>query len=134
MDDYKKDDRERGIVDGRACIFAAILPAIRTRAREVGYAIGLHGSMVRDLDLIAVPWTHEAVDADALATAIRDVLGGWFSESGKTHKWAIDGKDKPHGRKAYTLRMGGEPLLHVDLSVTPRTAPAKAAREGGARA
>lgn len=124
MNNFKDDDRERGIAEGRACIFAAILPAIRTRARELGYAIGLHGSMVRDLDLIAVPWTDEAVDGDTLATSIRDVLGGWFAESGKTYKWEVDGKNKPHGRKAYTLRFGGEPLLHVDLSVTPRTVEA----------
>lgn len=29
-------------------------------ARGCGYAIGLHGSMKRDVDLIAVPWTDEA--------------------------------------------------------------------------
>lgn len=39
---------------------AAIVDLIRTVARNYGWAIGVHGSMVRDIDLIAVPWTHHA--------------------------------------------------------------------------
>ena len=30
---------------------------IRKLAREVGYAVCVHGSLKRDFDLIAVPWT-----------------------------------------------------------------------------
>lgn len=36
---------------------------IRVAAREVGYAIGVHGSQERDLDLIAAPWTDDAIPA-----------------------------------------------------------------------
>lgn len=46
------------------------LPAIRESARKLGYALGVHGSMLRDLDLIAAPWNGEAADKDALAHAI----------------------------------------------------------------
>lgn len=40
------------------------VPDLRTiwrLAREVGYAVGLHGSLRRDVDLIAAPWTDEVV-------------------------------------------------------------------------
>lgn len=40
------------------------MPEIVTRMREIahrlGWSLGIHGSMVRDYDLIAVPWTAEA--------------------------------------------------------------------------
>ncbi len=120
--DWKTEDRDRGAVNGRACIFAALLPALRSKARELGYALGLHGSMVRDLDLIAAPWVDEAVEADVLAKALQDVLGGWVPREGhEVLQWAeVAKKGKPHGRVAYTLRFGGDDLMHVDLSVMPR--------------
>jgi len=32
--------------------------------RDCGYAIAPHGSLARDLDVIAVPWTEDAVSAE----------------------------------------------------------------------
>jgi len=43
---------------------------IRKIARDHGYAIGEHGSKERDLDLIAVPWTENAIDAKDLISVI----------------------------------------------------------------
>jgi hypothetical protein len=36
--------------------YTSLLPELRRVAREYGYELGLHGSMTRDLDLIAAPW------------------------------------------------------------------------------
>lgn len=109
--------------------FLSKLPAIRAAAREVGYAIGQHGSYARDFDLIAVPWTVDAVDADALAEIVFNAAGGvvWTA-------WPRDEKKKPHGRRCYCFRFSRPPpygatdaeheawgnLPYVDLSVTPR--------------
>jgi hypothetical protein len=110
--------------------FLSRLPAIRAAAREVGYAIGTHGSMARDFDLIAVPWTAEAADADTVAQTIFKAAGGlaWTA-------WPREAKKKPHGRRCYCFRFVKPPghgaadaeheawsnLPYVDLSVTPRT-------------
>jgi hypothetical protein len=81
--------------------------AMAKTARGLGYALGLHGSMQRDLDVIAVPWTEDAADADALVKALADAHGLRVSEDSP--------KVKPHGRRAYVLAMGG--TFYVDLSV-----------------
>jgi hypothetical protein len=56
--------------------YRGVLPNIRKVARELGYAIGEHGSLRRDLDLIAVPWTLEHADKDELAGAIQRAACG----------------------------------------------------------
>lgn len=50
----------------RASIYAWMVPRLTEVARDCGYALGVHGSMHRDLDLIAVPWVDEAKSADDL--------------------------------------------------------------------
>lgn len=120
---WKSEDRQRGIEQGRACMFAVIYPHLRERAYELGYSLALHGSMVRDLDVIAVPWVIGAAAPGDLARVLQDLLGGYFvGDSGSTHGWAeIKPGLKPYGRIAYTLRFGGGQLWTVDLSVMPGT-------------
>lgn len=83
---------------------------IRKLAREVGYAIGEHGTKERDLDIIAVPWTTDAVDRQTLIDHICRNLPGTF----------IDDEQKPHGRVAVTISMKGW-YRPIDLSICPRT-------------
>lgn len=47
-----------------------IVERVRALARLHGWAIGEHGSMVRDIDLIAVPWTDDASALHILLAAI----------------------------------------------------------------
>ena len=99
--------------------YERLLPTIRAAARQHDYAIGLQGSGERDLDLVAVPWTWQAVPAGELVEAIRVAVGGYI-------EFDIPGRNptvKPHGRLAWSIHVGGR--LYVDLSVTPLTpAPA----------
>ncbi|HZR35500.1 MAG TPA: hypothetical protein VFA75_09005 [Nevskia sp.] len=81
---------------------------IRELAREVGYAIGEHGSKERDLDLIAAPWTDDAVGNYALMHQIARGLGGRL----------VDVEAKPLGRVGCTIQMNGWFKL-IDLSVMP---------------
>ena len=97
------------VYDSIAIYYLELLPPIRTVARACGYAVGLHGSMSRDFDLIACPWSHEAKSAEELAEAVRESCGGPF-EGNIT--------EKPHGRRAWTIRISGH--AYVDLSVMPR--------------
>lgn len=79
-------------------------------ARELGYALAVHGSLARDLDIIACPWTPEAASPEALVEAMRERVGG-----------VTDSKvlDRPHGRRCFVIHLGGGP--YIDLSVMPRT-------------
>lgn len=79
-------------------------------AKRVGYSIGLHGSMRRDVDLIAVPWTEEAADPELLVTLICEEMTMTL-----VSKW----EDKPHGRMAVNLQPDGWYKL-IDLSIMPR--------------
>lgn len=94
-----------------------LLPPIREVARALGYAIAVHGSLARDIDLVAIPWTEEAHDGETLAQAVAGAAAatgdGWAGVGG-----AFAPKPKPHGRTAWTIHLEGG--TYIDLSVTPR--------------
>lgn len=76
-------------------------------ARANGYAVGLHGSMKRDCDLIAVPWVETA---NPVATLVDDLCKGLGARV--VSEW----EQKPLGRIAMTLRIDGY-FKAIDLSV-----------------
>ena len=95
--------------------YLEVLPSIRTVARVLGFGIGVHGSLRRDLDLIAVPWVEKHSTPDALAKAIQYAACGIQSE---TVTWTA----KPCGRIATSLPIcwteDRRPSAgHIDLSV-----------------
>ena len=73
-----------------------IVERIRDVAKEHGWAIGEHGSMVRDIDLIAVPWTADATTPDVLVGAIVRTIG-------YTRHGAHVGQPRPGGRRSVLL-------------------------------
>ena len=83
---------------------------IRALAKEVGYAIGEHGSKERDLDLIAAPWTNKAVDHIDLVVHIADGMNGHLV--GNIEK-------KPLGRVGYNIEIDGWFKI-IDISVCPK--------------
>ena len=101
-----------------------ILPPMRRAAKDAGYAITVHGSLDRDIDLVAVPWREHGVwsmDAliDALVGAMRGVVGRAHCHD---KAWA----EKPHGRRAkMLLAWVGENSANIDLSVMPSLSEVK---------
>lgn len=95
--------------------YLSILPDVRKAAVKSGYALGVHGSMTRDLDLIAAPWTPRAVAPVTLAWRIHDAAT-------KRH-WPKPRLfiRKPHGRVGYVLYVGTR--AYIDLSVMPQIPP-----------
>ena len=75
----------------------AMYPKLAEIAREHGYALAVHGSLSRDLDMIAVPWTEGAVEPTVLIAAI---------ESRTAALVTGPPSEKPHGRIAYALCAG----------------------------
>ena len=114
-------------------LYAALLPGLRATAHEHGYALGVHGSMLTDLDLIAAPWRETASPADVLAEALREMVGGVIPP--RSPMWcgrvecapaSCDHTDanpstRAHGRLAYAIRLGpGDGGPYLDVSVMPR--------------
>lgn len=83
---------------------------LQTIVRASGYTLALHGSLQHDLDVIAVPWTKQAVSASTLVLRICEQMG-LARAKGSPHK-------KCHGRQVWTLLLGA--VGFVDLSVMPR--------------
>lgn len=113
----------------RAPTFAWMVPHLTEVARKFGYAIGLHGSMSRDLDLVAIPWVREAAPAETLVEAIRDAVGGFIRNDPETddNRYHLDTRnpgEKPHGRRAWSIYFSGH-RFYIDLSVMPRLVPAE---------
>lgn len=110
--------------DVKAAAFAWMIPHLTQVARVYGCAIGLHGSMNRDLDLIVVPWTDSAAPAETLVEAIRDAVDGDIRNDPRTEENRYDAttrnpNEKPHGRRAWTIYFSGR-RFYIDLSVMPR--------------
>jgi len=108
---------------------AQLLAPLRVAARECGYALGLHGSVSRDIDLIAVPWAEGAVAPIDLAHALRDaaqVVLGFEPPVG----YSLAQARRPHGREGFAIHLvrpddmtvGEDGLTsspYIDLSVIP---------------
>lgn len=109
-----------GIIDPD---YARVYTKARIIAWSYGFALVMHGSFTRDLDLLVVPWAEHACNdgAQRVVTLIAADCG---------LKISGDPGDKPHGRKAYTLLFPGfgDPRW-VDLSVMP--VPTKQQEKGG---
>ncbi len=88
------------------------LADVRECARKFGYAIALHGSLARDVDLVAVPWVAEVKPADALVAAIMDTVHRCDFCNGEQPE------DNPHGRRSWSIWMH-EYSTYLDVSVTP---------------
>ncbi len=105
-------------------LFEKLIEPLRARARELGYAVGVHGTLKRDIDLIACPWTNEAVEAGILAEELRLVaakINGYaFLNPREDDRHHRDGQPgyKPWGRLCWSFHLGGGP--YIDLSVMPK--------------
>lgn len=100
-----------------AATYAFLYPVLVKAAREKGYALALHGSLMRDLDLVAVPWTEESAPAEDLVEALREKCGGFLIPREDGGEWP---RPKPHGRRCWSIQLPR--MAYIDLSVMPRTA------------
>lgn len=94
---------------GTIQVFANLIGPLRTVCMELGYAVTVHGSLRRDIDLVAVPWIKGAAGRDTLLGAICQTFD------------AVPGCDgwraRPHGRMAHIVHLPSN--TYLDLSVMP---------------
>ncbi len=82
----------------------AIVESMRIIARKHGWALAQHGTMVRDIDLIAVPWIEEAAPW-------KTVYDEWLAtlplvETEGEHRHAAR-PQRPHGRRSLLILQAG---------------------------
>lgn len=111
---HHQEERERLQYHAQV-IYPKVIPWVREIARKHGYSIAVHGSQLRDLDLVATPWTKWAVDPEKLAHSV------WAALPGRRIVFP-EPEQKPHGRKAWLLHFWSDApgLLTIDLSIMPR--------------
>lgn len=108
----------------RASLYAVMIPGLRELAKSMGYCLAIHGSLQRDLDLVAVPWIEEVADPLELALAIKEHTGGFFHHPNHDYL-STDGfmSIKPHQRMCWSIHLTdkGSDGPYIDLSVTRAT-------------
>ncbi len=89
--------------------YCAMYPDLAQIAKFHGYALAIHGSLIRDFDLICVPWIPEPSEPkEVVAEMVKSFA---LTEIGEP-------ETRDHGRLIYTLAVGfGECFL--DLSFMP---------------
>lgn len=98
-------------------LLGELMPHLSLVARGCGYALAVHGSRSRDIDIIAVPWTNQADAADFLVDRLCGALAGHVGRAVRLNDWS----DRPHGRRSITIILPGM-CPEIDLSVMPLVA------------
>lgn len=93
-----------------APVYAAIYSELAEITRKHGYALAIHGSLIRDFDVIAIPWIEFPNDPDVVIKEITETFD---------IKVVGECAEKFHGRKCYSISIGfGE--CQLDFSFMPK--------------
>lgn len=107
--------REHVVANGKAAFYASIWDDLRNAAMDNGWALGLHGSLSNDMDIMAMPWVEDAKPVDVMIKALSDC----FTESPFKEQHLVAHNTKPHGRTVYTMSIWAD--LHLDISIMSKT-------------
>lgn len=104
---------------------------LKNLAQDLGWNLVIHGSMDRDMDLIAIPWGENPVSHGQLIHKLADFLGGKIEVNPGGTLYSV----KPHGRIVYIINLnrqlmeesqvrdnsflGRESQYYLDISVIP---------------
>lgn len=107
----KELKRRRRRADAAMSSFLQLIDVLRQNAKNNGYALAVHGSLLRDIDLIAVPWINRPKAPSTLHKSL-------FKLAKVLYKYAYTAKKptlKPQGRVAWVIHLGNG--TYIDLSV-----------------
>lgn len=86
-------------------------------ARNHGYALAMHGSMLRDIDLVAVPWVRRCKAPSTLIKAMRAIVEALAGKEKVYVRVSKKPEVKPHGRLAWSLFFSRD--AYLDISIIP---------------
>lgn len=115
-------------------LYAYYFIVMKEIAKDMGYNLVVHGSLARDLDLIAIPWVNNPNPELELIHALSDCITGRTAQEGWEKNIYMISK-LPGGRTSYVINVnrGGyknthkeipdfveDPQYYIDISVTPK--------------
>lgn len=103
-------NREAVTCNGRPAFYAAMWDDIRKCAMDHGWAVALHGSLVSDMDIMAMPWTENAVSFLQLVYSIAELFDG----NQLAENFTITCNEKPHNRIVATVPIWAD--FYLDIS------------------
>lgn len=101
-------------------LYRALISALRYRAYRSGYAIAVHGSLKRDIDLIAAPWRDHPTTPAGLIEGLKGVAEAVVGFARVRDVDADQPVKKPCGRLAWSFYLTHEDNgPYLDISVMP---------------
>lgn len=97
--------------------FMRLAVPLQELARRVGYNLIVHGSLARDIDMVAVPWTEDAISAELFVDLFEETIRNLDTSPAEEIHPTQGPTIKPHGRRAWSIHVQG---TYFDLSVMPR--------------
>ncbi|MEZ5386481.1 MAG: hypothetical protein R3F13_13295 [Prosthecobacter sp.] len=113
-------------IPARAAAYVALYPMLLQIAKDHGYSLAVHGSVHRDLDLVAIPWIEDAAEPLTLIQAIKEATKTVTSHEEFDHLQEDCAPTvKPHGRMAYSLHVTNKGMHggYLDISIMPKKTP-----------
>lgn len=115
--DFKKP------IKAKPHFYAVCLKGMQEIAKEHGYNLMVHGSMNRDMDLVAVAWVDNPSEHLFLIHALCDYLGVYKLSEAKDYGYSVLGG----GRHSYVINLNRgsnfngylDEQYYIDLSITP---------------
>lgn len=113
------------LIKAKPQFYAVCFESLQVIAKDLGYNLIIHGSMNRDMDLVAIPWVNEPGSHSDLLKAFCEYLGIKFLTNTKGEPCHFS--TLPGGRSSYVidLNRGGrwnnyeDKQYYLDISITP---------------
>lgn len=122
-------------IHAKPSLYAFYFELIKEIGLKFGYNIVLHGSMNRDLDLIAIPWESVVGDKSIMLNEICEAIGGDIMNEDIDNFKKFS--EQHHGREAYIININRyisskfngvyhefvygypDPQYYIDISILP---------------
>lgn len=95
--------------NGKACFYTSIWHDLQTKAWDCGWALGLHGSLNSDMDIMAMPWTDSCKKADEMILNLSSLF------KGSPFKILKCKDKKPNHRIVYTVILSDTYYLDINV-------------------
>lgn len=121
------DNNLKKTTHAKPSFYAIMFEPLKEIALKYGYNLVLHGSLNRDMDLIAIPWQEKIEPVEAMINEFCEFVGGEINDDCTNTTF--------HGRKHYVIDIyrGGykqgsgfsrltytkDPETYIDISVMP---------------
>lgn len=129
-----KTEQNKKPIHARPSLYGFYFEVVKEIGLKYGYNIVLHGSMNRDLDLIAIPWQEVIGDKTQMLNEIAEAMGGHILFELDEDRQRF--RNKFHGRECWVVNINRtikakytgmvtefieheDPQYYIDISVLP---------------